>query len=211
MSHSASPVQAFDLADLLPRPGRKDFPRVRVVGALGEADVRTLKDAPGTLPRPALQRIREGHHALARFVAEGKRDGEVAALTGYSPVRVFTLRQDPTFQELVAFYKTQIGEKFLDLHERLARVGTMALEEIQERLTDEPESLSLNELNETAKMALDRSGFGPTSKTSATVQHGFDPEALARIKDLVLPRGTVSQVQDMVQDADFVQIEGPKE
>ena len=123
-----------------------------------DADLPLLV-APEVKPSvvPALKRIRNNHHALARLLAEGRRPGECAAILGFAPSRISILQQDPAFKDLLEFYKSQVEVQYLDVHSRLAQLGTTAVEELQERLEEDPEGFSVSQLQNIAEMALDRS------------------------------------------------------
>jgi hypothetical protein len=148
-----------------PRNGATALPSVtfeRPISLEDLADVRPTSKHSSAQP---LQRLRATHHACARYVAEGRKHTEVAALTGYSPTRISIFLQDPSFQALVAHYKEEIEGKWLNVHERFATLAVSMVEEVQHRLEEQPESLSTAELNDWVKTLADRSGFGP-SKTS---------------------------------------------
>lgn len=51
---------------------------------------------------PAVKRLRHAHHRLALLIATGLSDNEVSTITGYSLVRITTLKADPAFRELIA-------------------------------------------------------------------------------------------------------------
>lgn len=55
--------------------------------------------------RPAVMRLRDSHHMMARLCALGLRPNQVALVSGYGPVRVSQLMNDPAFMELVAQYR----------------------------------------------------------------------------------------------------------
>lgn len=126
---------------------------------LTEADIESLIERPhGALgsTTPPIAKIRATHHALARLLAEGRRAVECSAILGYSQSRISILQNDPAFQELIEFYRAQVREKYLDHHERLANLGTVALEELQERLEEKPEQFSNRELQGLMDTAFDR-------------------------------------------------------
>lgn len=143
---------------------------------LNAADVEGLWHVPfggiESETRPLL-RIRNAHHSMARLIAEGRKDVEIAAITGYSPSRISVLKHDPAFKELVAYYAGQVGEVFLNVHERLASVSMGAVEELQERLEEKPEGFANRELMELAELGLDRTGFGPKSTVQQNVAIGL--------------------------------------
>jgi hypothetical protein len=94
---------------------------------------------------------------LARLLAEGRKSEECSLITGYSTTRIWILKQDPAFKDLVAYYAAQTEAKFLDVHERLAALGMSTLDELQERLESDPDGFKNRELMELAEFALDRS------------------------------------------------------
>lgn len=132
-----------------------------LVRQLTAADIASLAHAkPVAKAAPNLiVKLRHAHHTLARLVAEGKDRIECSAITGYGVQYVTDLQKDPAFAELVAHYKEQIGTKYLDVHERLATLGVLAIEELQERLTDPEKVKQINatQLREIAESAFDRS------------------------------------------------------
>jgi hypothetical protein len=134
---------------------------------LTEADVGALWDVPeGGLEsesNPVLK-IRNTHHALARLLAEGRKQVEVSAITGYSPSYISTIQHDPAFKNLVSYYQGQVEEQFTSVHERLAALSMLSAEELQARLTENPEEFTIRELNDLLTLAADRTGFGPQSR-----------------------------------------------
>jgi hypothetical protein len=62
-----------------------------------------------------LVRLRDSHHTVARLFAHGLRPEEVSGQTGYSPSRLSTLQRDPSFQELVTFYRMDAREAKQDV------------------------------------------------------------------------------------------------
>lgn len=132
------------------------------VRELGEADIPLLlmPEAVGS-KTPAVQKLRHSHHALARLLAEGRPGVECAAILGMSQSRISILKHDPAFQELLEFYGKQKEEIYLDVHQRLAGLAVDTLEEIHERLGEDPDSFSNKELLLVAEMALDRSVAPP--------------------------------------------------
>src|SRR5438128_2358300 len=80
-----------------------------------------------------LVKVRNTHHLAARSLAEGKKDVEVSLITGYTPARIGQLKDDPSFQELLAYYKSQVESKWLSVQERLASIGLAVSEEMMSR------------------------------------------------------------------------------
>jgi hypothetical protein len=125
-------------------------------------DIASLstRAAYGSQPgQSIIQKLRAPHHTLARLVAEGKKHPECAVITGYTVEYIVMLERDPAFQELVAYYKENVAAVYINVHERLAALGAMAMEIIQERMTD-PEkvkTMTTGQLREIMNDALDRS------------------------------------------------------
>lgn len=154
-------------------------------------DIHVINTVPLGAKAPALQQLRYSHHMCARLIASGKTIAEVAAITGRNVSRLHTMHsQDQAFRELVAHYKATLDHQFIDASGRLAVLGTTAVEILQERLEDKPDSLANRELNEIIEMAFDRSvappkgnkglGSGQGSASGVTVNVTFvgaQPEA----------------------------------
>lgn len=172
----------FTLDDILGGLGRPL--QAAVTRELQEVDLTLLSILPdGALEKttPAVARLRHSHHLLARLLAEGRRPNECAMITGYSPSRISILQNDPSFQDLVASYQSQVQEIYVSVHERLAQLGVDSIEELQSRLDEHPEKFSIADLQEMMKLTMDRSGHGPTAQVKHT-HHIITPEILEKIK-----------------------------
>lgn len=133
-------------------------PTIEYLRDLTPADLEALRSpvvkGVGT---PAIKQLRTSHHNLARLLAEGKKNAEVSAITGYSPSRISILQNDPSFRDLISYYKTQVQQQYLDAHSRLAVLGLDCAAELQRRLDEEPDKFTIGQLRETMETALDRS------------------------------------------------------
>lgn len=145
---------------------------LEIIRELTPADLDLIQNPPPKgVTTSAISRLRYSHHQLARLLASGTKPGEASLITGYSPSRISILQNDPAFKELLAYYSAQANDQYLDVHSRLATLGTNTIEELSERLEDSPESFSHRELLELAELTLDRSvappkggkGFGPSN------------------------------------------------
>jgi len=110
-----------------------------------------------TKSESVINRIQSRHHKIAQLMAEGRKNSEIAIILGISQSRISLFKQDPAFMELVETYKTHSIQKFADMQQRLAQLGESAIEELQERIEENPKQLSPRELIEVAVMTLDRS------------------------------------------------------
>ena len=127
---------------------------LQIVRGLGPSDIdaivaTTESDAPFTLAK-----ITSAHHEVARMLAKGEARHMVALHSGYTPEYVSKLQTDPTFMELVEYYSTQHGAEFVEVSKRMATVGMLALDELQERITDKPEELTTPALLDIAETLL---------------------------------------------------------
>ena len=175
-----------------PARGRKPKPlAVTVKRELSEADVQTLWDLPeGGLEsgvRP-LVKLRYQHHYLARLLAEGQSEQVCHIHTGYDPNRISVLKRDPAFAELVEYYKGQVEQVYISVHERLAALGINTIEELQDRLETDPGKFTNRELMELSELTLDRAGFNPTTKIQHNTTLSVSPDVLQRLKDELAKR-----------------------
>lgn len=140
-----------------------------VVRPLDSADLVLLGEEKGS-KAPALKRLSERHHALARCLASGMSEANAAITCGYVSSRISILKADPAFQELLAFYRAEVNDKYLDMHGVLAGLSLDAAMELRERLEDEMQAdekkMSVGHLMEIVKLGADRTGFGPQSSST---------------------------------------------
>ena len=155
---------------------------VQFVRDLLPADMPLLKLEKASKPAP-LKRLHDSHHTLARLVAEGVAHMEISLITGYAISRISILLGDPSFAELVEFYRGAKREAVADVELRMKHLLVDTIQEMHERLQDDPESVSYDELQKNAKLLADRTGFGPTSKVQQTIAHVGFAERLAATRD----------------------------
>jgi len=126
-----------------------------------------------TQTSPSLKKLRDTHHALARVLANGMSEQEASIVTGYSLSRISILKADPQFSSLLEFYREQTIESQADFRARMVNVGLEALQELSERLEDDPESFSPGLLKDIVRDMADRTGHapqrGPTNITQINV------------------------------------------
>lgn len=126
-----------------------------LVRALTSEDLQQIEAAPPAASgKQSLRSIRHSHHQLAQLLAQGREQEEIALVTGYSPNYITVIKRDPTFQELIAYYSTERKAIFVDTLERMKSLGISVLEELQQRIADEPEKWSNREMMEFAKLLL---------------------------------------------------------
>jgi hypothetical protein len=186
-----------ELAELLEHPrGRKSKLVVSKRRDVVASDIAALASARPLEQVQPVGQLRHQHHLLARLLAEGKQLTEAAEITGYSVTYISRLKtQDSSFKDLIQYYKEQVQEIFISVHERLKGLGLNTIEELQERLALEPEGWSKRELMELAALCLDRSGFGPTQNVKASVTV-LTPELITTLKAEIAARahGSIRQI-----------------
>lgn len=136
-----------------------------VVRELTQSDLALLSTERGIQPTH-VQRITDRHHALARCLASGMSATEAGLCTGYTASRISVLRGDPAFEELISFYRADRGSEVLDLQAKFTALAKDATTELQDRLELDPTQFTIDDLRESIKLAADRSGNGPQSKTT---------------------------------------------
>lgn len=115
----------------------------------------SLDNSAGEIaPAHQLSRVRSTHHMLAQLCAEGKSNVEIGAIAGYSPAYISVLRNDPAFKELLAHYGAIREKLYIDVLERMKFLGLSSLEELQQRMAEEPEKFTRQELMQLADLML---------------------------------------------------------
>ena len=125
---------------------------------------------------PTIQKLRASHHAVAIALAAGRSVQETAYMVGYTPQRVSDLQsRDPTFQNLLAYYRNQATEVAVNdsnrIQAKLVDLGEAALDEIIGRVDDDAlrAQMPLGELRQLAAMSLDRTVAPPKTTQPVTI------------------------------------------
>tara|TARA_R110002153_G_scaffold274298_1_gene448177 strand:+ start:2144 stop:2683 length:540 start_codon:yes stop_codon:yes gene_type:complete len=163
------------------------------LAALGQASSET--SAGNVLP----SQMRDRHHTIARMLALGFKQTQIAAVTGMSGSRISVIKKAPAFIELLTFYQEESGAEFRDLTERFKHLGMEITGELLGRLEAEPEAISTGELRELLKTVADRSGYSPVQK-SITLSASIDPEQMERLKDAARTQETIRTVGSQSSD-----------
>lgn len=162
-----------------------------VVRELSIEDLDELA-APRASSGSGLKKIQSKHHHLAKLLAQGMSPGEAGIISGYSSSRVSILQADPTFQELLAFYRQMDDEAFKETRELLGDVTRDALGILSDRLEEQPDDFSNRELLQIIEKGADRSGNGPSQK----VEHNHNIGLSARL----------AQARDRLAEEKFIDI-----
>lgn len=140
------------------------------------SDIRTLNRADLavlSIARPAvtIQNLRDTHHRIARAVASGLSNGDVAMTCGISYNRVSILKADPAFMELVAHYRAiltaewaEAADPVTDYLRQNALKAQAMLSDKLDHATEQGEFLPTRDLLGIAELGLDRTGYGKVNK-----------------------------------------------
>ena len=111
-----------------------------------------------------LQKIRSIHHQVAIMLAGGTKAMEISRTLGLAPSRIYILQQDPAFQELLEAYKGASISESLDAQMRALGLGTLAMEQLMDKMLSETDEFSPSLLLKVATEMLDRSGYSPAAQ-----------------------------------------------
>ena len=158
-----------DQLELAPRlNGRAAKPlQAALVRELAPADLALLSVESG-VRAPARIRLRDRHHALARAIAEGAKPWEASAITGYSPSTVSILQADPSFRELVEFYREHEKAQHAEFSRRAATTLLTLVDNLQELAEDEANPLTFDQNLTGVKTLADRLGYAPIARSVST-------------------------------------------
>ncbi len=152
----------------LHRKGIAQTPEVSDIRVLERADLVVLSQPR---PAPQIQTIRDSHHRMARAVASGLANAEVAAVCGVSISRVSLLRQDPAFKELVAHKRSMIDVEWAEAADPVVELLKSNALKAQAMISDKidaameaQEFLPTRDLLGIAELGLDRTGYGKVNK-----------------------------------------------
>jgi hypothetical protein len=151
------------------KPGKLNpaQPEVTGIRSLARADLAHLLEKR---PPVLLQSLRDNHHRVARAVASGMANAEVAATCGVSVNRVSMLKADPAFSDLVAHYRAVITAEWASQDTVIEFMRTNALKAqamLSDKLDDAAERnefLPTRDLVAISELGFDRTGYGKVNK-----------------------------------------------
>lgn len=192
----------------LPNPfrGKLPLPRPEVEASpITRDDLQRLllpRDSSAANPK----RIKEAHHTVARLLALGFEYARVAELTGYSGTRIATLASAPAMAELIAQYRADINNSFMDTldvyHDLMVSNKLKAERMIADRLEEAQEDgdvLPFRDLLAISRDAADRTGH-PKGRVNINTNADFASlleQRIARAKTVEAPTmKTVEAIDD---------------
>lgn len=147
----------------------ESLPEITDIREVTRADLTHLQ-----APRPQghIQSLKDSHHRVARAVASGMNNREVAETCGMSYNRVSQLKDDPSFIELVAHYRTMLTEDWRETADPVTdymRSNALKAEQlISDRLDkamEEDETIPLSQLVQVTSDRYDRLGYSKVTKS----------------------------------------------
>lgn len=128
-------------------------------------DIEQGEVAP-TAATPRIARLRDSHHAVARLLARGLHETEIAHITGYAISRISSLKRDPLFAELITAYRYEQRDTQRDIEAMWLGVAMDYGQHIHEKLLDdEGGEVSIGTALEVFKAFADRAGMAPISRS----------------------------------------------
>lgn len=149
--------------------GRVKDPEIFEITRLDSEEAEKLKErAPnGEAPVDAYVNLRARHHEIARLMAAGVADRDISEGVGCSIGHLRTLRKSPAFANLLFGYMHSRDQVAFDFMARIKAAGGAALEELMDRILNNPQDISNDVLRQIAFGLLDRAGYGPVTKNQS--------------------------------------------
>lgn len=153
-----------------PRNTRGNPYHILTVRPLTEADLPALREKSS--PSARIQNLRDSHHNIARMIASGLTNVQIANQTGHSLAHASRCRRDPSVIELVAHYRALVTEEWLSEQDQISTMSVAAiakgLRTIHDHFDDADAAGELVPMNRALSVVsdlMDRFGYGKKSAT----------------------------------------------
>lgn len=166
-------------------------------------DLARLNEERGTKPKK-LQSINAKHRLLAQYIAQGMTQTQAAFAAGFTPSTVSILMQDEMFQGLVAEVTANLQADSDRIQAKLMVNTEMAVDELGNRLSEDPESFTEAQLLEVTKAFADRSGFGPSQKSEVNIKVGAADRLEAARQRVAAAKAKLINPPDLIEEAQIV-------
>lgn len=151
--------------------GRKPIASEPKIGPVVELTRSDLAHLAVKRDPVVIQNIRDNHHRIARAIAAGLSNAEIAEVCGVSISRVSTLRRDPSMRQLVAEKQSMLDSEFaasgdavVDYLKSNALKAQAMLSDKLDEAAEKGEYLPTRDLLGIAELGLDRTGYGKVNK-----------------------------------------------
>jgi hypothetical protein len=126
---------------------REDPTIEELFGSMGFGQKPETHEKPKHMDNISVVRVKAAHHRIAQLCATGASYIDVGIACGYTPQYISNLAtNNPAFQELVAHYTRAAEAEMLDLRAKQARLGELAVDELTDRLTEDPKQFGNRDL-----------------------------------------------------------------
>lgn len=146
------------------RRNPRTFHRVISVRGMVPGDLEYLRQRSA---RVNIRHIRESHHNIARLLALGLSNRDVAARLGYTESRISVLKHDPSVAELIATYTKEKHESWREHVDavnadavRGMGIGMRNMADRLEALDENPDAIPLPLVARITSDLMDRFGYG---------------------------------------------------
>lgn len=170
-------------------------PEISGIRSLARADLSLLLEKR---PQITLKSLSDKHHRIARAVATGLSNIDVAAICGITATRVSMLKADPAFTELVAHYRGVVTADFVQSTDSYLEVllanklkAEVMLGDKLDAAIDGDEFLPTRDLMAISRDAADRTGHGKV-QTNMNVNVDFASKLEAARRRSAGARGPAS-------------------
>jgi hypothetical protein len=173
--------------------------KVLEVRSLSRADLEVLRQP---VAKTAIKALKDSHHRIARLVAIGKNNLEIAAEAGMSIGRVSQLKQDPAFMNLVEDYRADVKAIWKDHVDHMAEMAVTNMVKAERQISDQldaadevgSEPIPLRDLARLTADRMDRFGYGKHT-TAVNINVGF----AARLEQAIHRSNKAKQILEIDQ------------
>jgi DNA-binding Lrp family transcriptional regulator len=140
----------------------------------------------------------EQHHVIARLIAAGRRNGEIAEIVGCTPQTVSNVRNNPQVQAIVKQLMAKADEKAVDIAVQIKEIAPKAVEVLKELMEEgsTPPAVRCS----AAKDILDRIGARKAPAPVANLHMHLTADDIKQLKERAKLGGVVASEEDEVID-----------
>lgn len=165
-----TPADLEALEALVP-PSTRELTR-NLITATGPLTREVLEEGPKVPLLPgqenilSIEQMRTRQHRMAQLLASGLKETTVARMVGFTVGYVSNLKRSPAFAELLAHYTAEVEDRFSGFVERAGELSEQLVDELADRLQENPKQFTVNQILEAVKTLADRSGNAPVARTT---------------------------------------------
>lgn len=151
-------------------PARRTYSQAKIVSVrpLTEADLEHLRRP--SIPAERIKNLRDSHHNIARLIASGLNQNEIAMRCGCSIGTISRFKRDPAGADLIAHYRSLKTTDWLADQDSITRLSNSAIGKIVRQYNDHldesdasGELIPIRTLVAMGSDLMDRFGYGKKS------------------------------------------------